>query len=47
MIDTFVRIAKRDNNSKRKYLVLNKSQGKHVPVAPSISMEMLKNLLMR
>ena len=44
MIDTFVRIAKRDNNSKRKYLVLNKSQGKHVPVAPSISMEMFKKL---
>ncbi len=28
-----VRIAKRENNNKRKYLVLNRLQGKHVPVS--------------
>ncbi len=29
-----VRIAKRENNSKRTYLVVNKDQGKHIPVSP-------------
>lgn len=30
-----VRAARRDNNTKRPYLLVNPSQGKHVPVAPS------------
>ena len=29
-----VRIARRENNNKRKYLVVNRLQGKHVPVKP-------------
>ena len=29
-----VRIAKRENNNKRKYLVVNSLQGKHIPVSP-------------
>lgn len=28
-------IAKRENNNKRKYLVVNRLQGKHIPVSPS------------
>ena len=28
-------IAARDNNTKRKYLVVNRLQGKHIPVKPS------------
>ena len=30
-----VRIAKRENNTKRNYLVVDPLQGKHVPVQPS------------
>ena len=30
-----VAIARRENNSKRNYLVINRFQGKHIPVAPS------------
>lgn len=29
-----VRVAKRDNNKKRNYLVVNRLQGKHIPVSP-------------
>lgn len=29
-----VRIARRENNQKRKYLVINRLQGKHIPVSP-------------
>lgn len=29
-----VRIAKRENNKKRKYIVVNRLQGKHIPVSP-------------
>lgn len=39
-----VRIAKRENNSKRKYLVLNSFQGKHIPVVPSKAFEMFGKL---
>ena len=34
-----VRIAKRENNRKRNYLVVNPLQGKHIPVSPGIVME--------
>ncbi len=37
---TLVRIAKRENNPKRGYLVVNRLQGKHIPVSPSAAMEM-------
>ncbi len=32
--EDLVRIAKRENNTKRKYLVVNRLQGKHIPVSP-------------
>lgn len=39
-----VRIAKRENNKKRTYLVVNQLQGKHMPVSPSISIRMFHQL---
>lgn len=39
-----VRIAKRENNTKRSYLVINKFQGKHIPVKPSEAFKMFKEL---
>ncbi len=32
--DELVSVARRENNSKRSYLVVNRKQGKHVPVSP-------------
>lgn len=42
--EQLVRVAKRENNKKRGYLVVNPLQGKHVPVAPSLAMNMIKDL---
>lgn len=42
--DKIIRIAKRENNLKRKYLVVNVLQGKHVPVIPSDAMKMFDHL---
>lgn len=39
-----VRIAKRENNNKRGYLVVNPLQGKHVPVSPSKSLALFSAL---
>ncbi len=39
-----VRIAKRDNNRKRNYLVVNPFQGKHIPVSPGKAMEVFTEL---
>ena len=39
-----VRIAKRENNAKRSYLVVNRLQGKHVPVKPSEAFAMFDAL---
>ena len=39
-----VRIAKRENNTKRNYLVVDPLQGKHVPVTPSAALNLFKNL---
>lgn len=39
-----VRIAKRENNKKRNYLVVNPLQGKHIPVAPHRAFEMFDAL---
>lgn len=39
-----VTIAKRENNIKRKYLVVNKLQGKHIPVSPGQAFEMFEEL---
>lgn len=40
----FVRIAKRENNTKRNYVVVNPLQGKHIPVSPSIALELFTSL---
>lgn len=37
-------IAKRENNIKRKYLVVNRLQGKHIPVSPGETLEMFAEL---
>lgn len=39
-----VRIAKRENNKKRNYLVVNKLQGKHIAVEPTKAFKMFKEL---
>lgn len=39
-----VKIAKRENNSKRNYLVVDPLQGKHVPVEPSKALNLFKSL---
>lgn len=40
----FISIAKRENNSKRGYLIVNPSQGKHIPVSPSVSLSVFEEL---
>lgn len=42
--NNLVRIAKRENNNKRKYLVVNRLQGKHIPTSPSSALEMFDRL---
>ena len=39
-----VRIAKRENNKKRNYLVVNPLQGKHIPVSPRKALEVFSKL---
>ena len=39
-----VKIAKRENNNKRKYLVVNPLQGKHVPVSPTEALSLFSQL---
>ena len=39
-----MRIAKRENNTKREYLVVNRFQGKHIPVRPGKALEMFDAL---
>ncbi len=39
-----IRIAKRENNKKRSYLVVNPLQGKHVPVSPLMAFQMMDTL---
>lgn len=39
-----VRIGKRENNKKRNYLVMNRLQGKHIPVSPSAALNMFDAL---
>ncbi|MDO5520888.1 MAG: phosphoribosyltransferase domain-containing protein [bacterium] len=34
-----VRVAKRENNKKRTYLIVNPCQGKHIPVSPAVANE--------
>lgn len=39
-----VRIAKRENNRKRNYLVVNPLQGKHIPVSPGKALQVFSEL---
>ena len=39
-----LRIAKRFNNAKRTYLLVNPLQAKHIPVSPTASLEMMEAL---
>lgn len=39
-----VRIARRENNNRRKYLVVNRLQGKHIPVKPCEALAMFRAL---
>lgn len=39
-----VRIAKRENNTKRNYLVVDPLQGKHVPVSPATAFDLFNSL---
>ena len=42
--DMLVRICKRENNTKRTYLVMNTMQGKHIAVSPTNALELFKAL---
>lgn len=46
-IEDLIRIAKRENNSKRSYLYVNPIQGKHIPVSPSLSLELFEQLVQK
>lgn len=39
-----LRIARRVNNSKRAYLLVNPLQGKHLPVSPQAALKMMQTL---
>lgn len=39
-----VKIAKRENNTKRNYLVVDPLQGKHIPVVPSKALDLFAAL---
>lgn len=39
-----VRVARRENNRKRNYLVVNRLQGKHIPVKPGEALAMFRAL---
>ena len=44
MNSTFVSIAKRENNTKRGYLIVNPLQAKHVPVSPKAALSVFTDL---
>ncbi|MCJ7856616.1 phosphoribosyltransferase family protein [Lachnospiraceae bacterium NSJ-143] len=41
-LDSLITVAKRDNNNKRPYLIVNPKQGKHIPVRPSEAFALFK-----
>ena len=43
-IDDVLRIAKRHNNKKRQYLLINPLQGKHLPTSPTAALNMMRTL---
>ena len=42
--DDVLRVARRHNNEKRSYLLVNPLQGKHMPVSPSLALDMMQAL---
>jgi len=42
--DTVVAAAKRENNSRRSFVVVNRWQGKHVPVSPTVALRLFDTL---
>lgn len=42
--EELIKIAKRDNNKKRPYLMVNPLQGKHIPVRPGKAMEVFRSM---
>ena len=44
--DDLIKVAKRENNTKRSYLYVNPIQGKHIPVSPSVSLELFSQMAM-
>ena len=42
--ETIIAAAKRENNSRRSFVLVNRLQGKHVPASPSQAMEMFRQL---
>lgn len=44
MIEDLIKVAKRENNTKRSYLYVNPIQGKHVPVSPKLSLKLFSLL---
>lgn len=45
ILDDFIKVAKRENNSKRSYLYVNPLQGKHIPVSPVKSLSVFTCLV--
>lgn len=43
-VDQLLRLAKRHHNTKRTYLLVDPLQGKHIPVSPTQSLDMLRTL---
>ena len=43
-VEDVLRVAKRHNNKKRSYLLVNPLQGKHLPVSPTAAIEMMQTL---
>ena len=43
-VNDILKIAKRHNNNKRAYLLVNPLQGKHIPTSPAVAIEMMKTL---
>lgn len=42
--DDLIRIGKRENNAKRSYLYVNPIQGKHIPVSPTLALDLFSQL---
>ncbi len=44
LIDDLIRVAKRENNSKREYLLVNTAQAKHLPTSPGRALGVFRDL---